>query len=245
MRRIALLGFAVAVSTAALAAPASASHAWSNYHWARTANPFTIAVGDNVDASWEGSLATAASDWSSDTAGNPLNAVVVPGGTTGSSCEPTSGRVEVCNAGYGDTGWLGIAEISVSADGHIVQGTARMNDSYLATYPEVARQQVMCQEVGHDWGLDHQDTSGADRNTCMDYADALDNPQPNQHDYEQLATIYSHVDSSTAAGSVVSEMSARESASPERVRRHEGPGHATVVERYADGSKRIMYITYA
>lgn len=45
---------------------------------------------------------------------------------------------------------------------------------------------MMCQEIGHDFGLDHQDESGADLNTCMDYSDALDNPSPNNHDYQQL-----------------------------------------------------------
>lgn len=28
--------------------------------------------------------------------------------------------------------------------------------------------------VGHDWGLDHNDESGADLNTCMDHADVHD-----------------------------------------------------------------------
>jgi len=40
----------------------------------------------------------------------------------------------------------------------------------------------MCQEIGHIWGLGHQDESGADFHTCMDYAtnpDA-DNMHPNR-----------------------------------------------------------------
>lgn len=58
----------------------------------------------------------------------------------------------------------------------------------------VKRQHVMCQEIGHDFGLDHQDESGADLDTCMDYSSALDNAHPNAHDYEQLETIYAHLD---------------------------------------------------
>ena len=34
----------------------SANHSWGGYHWARTANPFTIKAGDNVDSSWDAYL---------------------------------------------------------------------------------------------------------------------------------------------------------------------------------------------
>jgi hypothetical protein len=63
----------------------------------------------------------------------------------------------------------------------------------------------MCQEIGHDFGLAHQDESGADLNTCMDYSNALDNPSPNSHDYQQLQTIYSHLDSSTTVASLIAD----------------------------------------
>ena len=46
---------------------ASADHAWGNYHWARTANPFTLKVGDNVSSAWDSYLNTTVSDWSQST----------------------------------------------------------------------------------------------------------------------------------------------------------------------------------
>jgi hypothetical protein len=66
----------------------------------------------------------------------------------------------------------------------------------------------MCQEVGHTFGLDHQDEVFGNYNpvTCMDYTNAPagglvggfnygpSNEDPNQHDYHQLVTIYSHLD---------------------------------------------------
>ena len=106
--------------------------------------------------------------------------------------------VRACNAAYGNNGWLGLAQIWISG-GHIVQGISKMNDSYLGSpaYSETNRQHVICQEIGHDWGLGHQDESGADLNTCMDYSNALDNPHPNSHDYAQLETIYGHLDSTS------------------------------------------------
>ena len=37
---------------AALATTADATHSWKKYHWARTANPFTVNLGNNVSSGW-------------------------------------------------------------------------------------------------------------------------------------------------------------------------------------------------
>ena len=58
----------------------------------------------------------------------------------------------------------------------------------------------MCQEVGHTFGLDHQDENfnNPSLGTCMDYSsDPTLNQHPNQHDYDQLELIYAHLDSFT------------------------------------------------
>jgi hypothetical protein len=112
--------------------------------------------------------------------------------------------VEVCNAAYGYNGWLGVAQIWISGS-HITQGTVKVNDSYFntSTYNTPAwRNLVMCQEVGHTFGLDHQDENFDNPNlgTCMDYTnDPSTNQHPNQHDYDELVTIYTHLDSTTTA----------------------------------------------
>jgi hypothetical protein len=194
---------AMAVATLMLvfgASSAVASHSWGNYHWARTANPFTVTLGDNMTGDWNARLTKASSDWSQSTV---LDAPVGAGQAKG-RCRPTSGRVEVCNDRYGFNGWLGLAQIWISGS-HITQGATKMNDSYLASssYSDTNKQHVICQEVGHIFGLDHQDESGADLNTCMDYSNALDNPSPNSHDYQQLQTIYgSHTDSFNSSSGV-------------------------------------------
>ena len=201
-RRLAV-GAAIALPLAALAVPALATHSWGGYHWARTANPFTLKLGDNVDAKWDSYLATTSSDWTSSAV---LDTTIVPGLTTGKRCAATVGRVEVCNAPYGNRGWLGIASISLTGTTHITQGTVKLNDSYFDTaqYNTPAwRNVVSCQEVGHTLGLDHQDEvfTNPDLNTCMDYSNnPLPNQHPNAHDYEQLATIYQHLDTSTTIG---------------------------------------------
>src|SRR5512132_2504188 len=80
----------------------SANHSWNGYHWARTSNPFNLKIGDNVNSTWDPYLSTTISDWSQSTV---LDMTRVAGGTSPKSCRPTSGRVEVCNASYGNTGW--------------------------------------------------------------------------------------------------------------------------------------------
>jgi hypothetical protein len=216
----------------AFASPALASHSWGNYHWARTSNPFTVRLGDNVTSTsasnWDAHLGAAASDW---TRSSVLDSPVVAGsGSNPKRCAPTRGRIEVCNARYGYNGWLGLAQIWTSG-GHIVQAVTKVNDSYFANpaYTATNERHVMCQEVGHGFGLGHQDESGADLNTCMDYSDALDNPSPNAHDYEQLETIYNiHVDATTTVAST--------SATSGRViRRLYGLRHAYVLEDLGNG----------
>ena len=193
--------------TSALAIPLAllASHSWGNYHWGRTSNPFTIKLGDNVSSQWDSALNTASNDWSQSTV---LDTVIVPGGTRPKNCRPTSGRVEVCNARYGNNGWLGIAQIWASGS-HITQGVVKNNDTYFntSTYNTPAwRNLVMCQEIGHTFGLDHQDEDfdNVPLGTCMDYfSDPNPNQHPNAHDYQQLQTIYQHLDSVTTVGNSV------------------------------------------
>jgi hypothetical protein len=113
-----------------------------------------------------------------------------------------SGKIRSCNAEYGFNGWLGLASINASGN-HITQGTSKMNDSYFngTRYNETNRQHVMCQEIGHDFGLGHTSEDGSDQNTCMDYSNDLGNPRPNAHDYDLLDNfIYKHLDTTTTIG---------------------------------------------
>jgi len=180
----------------------SANHSWGGYHWARTSNPFTLKVVDSNTPDWDDNQARAISDWSQSTVMNLTRVAGDDTMHTRKRCPMVSGQIRSCNASYGFNGWLGLASINITGGTHITQGSAKMNDSYFngGGYTETNRQHVMCQEIGHTFGLDHQDESGADLNTCMDYSNALDNPSPNSHDYQELLTIYSHLDSTTTIG---------------------------------------------
>jgi len=194
---------AVGVLAAALATSASATHSWGSYHWARTSNPISVQTGDNVTSVWDAYLVEAIADWNKSSV---IDSYKVAGSTNPRNCRGVSGTIQVCNSTYGNNGWLGLASISVSGN-HITAGTTKLNDTYFNTarYNTPAwRRLVMCQEIGHDYGLDHQDEAfdNANLGTCQDYTNDPDGPpsneHPNAHDYEQLEIIYGgHTDSTT------------------------------------------------
>ncbi len=200
-RRI-VIALVIVVTFGAVTA-AFATHRWGSYHWGRIANPFSLKLGDNLTLSWDSYLATTSSDWSQSLV---LDTTIVPGGSLSARrCRATAGRAEICNYRYGNNGWLGVAQIWITGN-HITQGTVKVNDTYFdtPTYNKSAwRNLVMCQEVGHLFGLGHQDENfnNPPLGTCMDYtSDPTPNQHPNQHDYDLLDEIYAHLDTTTTVG---------------------------------------------
>ena len=183
-------------SAALLAGPALADNSWGSYHWFRTINPIEVKIGDNVSSVWDSYLTGAIADWD---VSQVIHPVYASGQTNPKNCKPVGGRIEVCSRSYGFNGWLGMAQIWIS-DGHITKGVTKLNDSYFnsATYNTPAwRALVTCQEIGHDFGLGHQDAdfSTDDTNSCMDYTSVPEgNEHLDQHDYDQLEIIYAHTD---------------------------------------------------
>lgn len=203
------------IAVLAAAAPASAAllpQSWNGYHWART-GALAIMLGDNVSAGWDPYLSSAASLWSAD---QHIDFVLSPGMTSASSCAPVYGTVQVCNANYGATGWLGYATVWTSGS-YIVEGTVKLNEYYFsqAKYNTTAwRTQTVCQEIGHTLGLAHIDTNYSNTNlgTCMDYTNdptgtkgtngTLANLKPSSTDFKNLDAIYAKLDSSQLAFTV-------------------------------------------
>jgi hypothetical protein len=185
---------------------ASATHSWNNYHWARTTSSFTLQTLDSTVATsyvnWPAKLSTAAGQWSQSNVLDLAVSAYANGGTARKKCSAVLGKIRVCNASYGRNGWLGLASININGS-HITQGTAKMNDSYTSTWagdPNEAAH-VMCQEVGHTFGLGHTSEDGSTQNTCMDYSSSPTSTAPNAHDYDELALIYQHLDSTTTVAS--------------------------------------------
>lgn len=206
---IVLAGLALALS----AAPAQAKHSWGSWHWQRAANPVTLNVlNSTTDArtiiggqNWPVMLSKSQADWSKssvlDLAVQPQTVVDL---AAREACTFQTGSIRVCNVVNPDVTWLGLATVlpDTSGGGHILAATAQVNDAWFSTpfYNATNAQHVLCQEIGHTFGLDHQSENGDDLNTCMDYADALDNPSPNSHDYQQLDVIYKHLDGGSSGG---------------------------------------------
>ena len=192
VRRATLL----ALTLSALATtPLFADHSWGGYHWSKGTGPVVLQLGDNVSGTWDSHLAASEADWDGSSV---LELSVGAGQTRPKNCRPTAGRIEVCNAKYGANGWLGLAQIWLSG-GHISQAVAKMNDSYQMY--ETEKRHVMCQEIGHGFGLGHTSEDGSSQNTCMDsYQNRSESDwgstKTNAHDMQMLDTIYGHLDSS-------------------------------------------------
>ena len=203
MKRASII-VATSALVAAIATPAGANHSWEDYHWGRTSNPFTLKVVDSVVDVWDPILPQVTSDWSRS---NVLDLTIEPGATDLLGrllCQPVAGKVRACNANYGPNLWFGLATVWLSG-GHISQATTQVNDFYYTgSYANnVARRHVLCQEIGHDFGLDHHAQA-----SCMDDNNATLNlsthQSPNQHDLDQLGAIYAHGDSSNSYRSATS-----------------------------------------
>ncbi len=249
-QRFLVIGLVMAFVAAVLPTPAGATHAWGNYHWARTSNPFTLMAGDNVHSTWDPYLDEATADWNPSSV---LDLNEVPGGTNPRRCNPTSGRIEVCAEAYGRNGWLGLASIWASGD-HITQATAKMNDTYynMAAYnkPEW-RWLVMCQELAHDWGLGHQDEDHSNGNlgSCTDYtSNSLgppSNEHPNTHDFDQTETIYSHLDGGTTVGTAAGQTAGQSGVEiPNPVGPEQG-GVSVFVTDLGAGNRVIQFVIWA
>lgn len=252
-----LLTLGLAGSSLLLVAPAQATHSWGGYHWAR-ASTFSLQLGDNVDGTWQKYYDNSILDWSTvvddpATTVSPTQVLTltgVAGSTTGKRCRASSGRVEVCNAAYGRTGWLGLAQIWLTGP-HITQGTAKVNDTYfsMSRYDNPdQRQHVLCQEVGHTFGLGHTSEDGSVQKTCMDYSTDPSSTKPNEHDFEQLGTIYGHPDATTtvASSAARSGLVADERASWGREEQRSADGHqATFVRDLGGGQRLVTHVIWA
>ncbi|MBX7495240.1 hypothetical protein K3172_05160 [Qipengyuania sp. 6B39] len=205
-RNIVAAGAAAVAAIAMVASgPGLANHSWNGYHWQTVSGTATPLVVDNTVGAWKPRVALAMQDWNQS---QHIDSQLTTGTTNQKRCAMTQGTIQVCNASYGQTGWLGIASISLSG-GHIVAGSTKLNDTYFALQQyntETWKQLVTCQEIGHDYGLGHQneDFSTDLTTSCMEYtSQPSGNEHPDSHDYQQLAAIYNHGEggSSTSGGS--------------------------------------------
>ena len=193
-----------------VAVPALASHGWGPYHWGRSGAAASITIyrsltvtsysnwPDHLQKSVFGDPANPNSanrrGWNDSTVLTLSIASSATDSTTRYNCSAPSGAIRVCNYSYGSTGWAGLAQVWPDGANHITRANTKVNDTYMgSTSNNPWRRHVMCQEVGHDFGLGHTSENGSSQNTCMDYYRNTSNSDwtstgPNQHDFDQLIT---------------------------------------------------------
>lgn len=251
--------------------PASANHSWNGYHWATTGKGLSATVNLAITPEWTAAVNGAVADWqaskSLELAGRPVTLA----DNDRKLCRPIPGQVLVCNAAYGQRGWVGLATIWLS-NNHISQAVTQLNDTYYAFpfYNTPAwRSAVACQEIGHDWGLDHQDVNFDNVNlgSCMDYSrnpsggvysgNGFDygpsNEHPNAHDYDELVSIYKHNDGFTTSTPLGARGAAGTSepagASPAEwgtAIRRDGQGRPNVfVKQLGPGQQKVTHVLWA
>ena len=185
--------FVLSVSAiAAVATVADARHQWRKYEWAYDGTPLVPPVVDNTSGAWPGRIGTAVGDWN---LSSRINSAYQVGNSNNVTCDFVLGEIQVCNDNYGSTGWLGIASITINGN-EIIAGYTKLNDYYFTQQrynTESWKQLVACQEIGHDYGLSHQNENfNTDATTsCMEYTSWPEgNESPDQHDYDQLESMY-------------------------------------------------------
>ena len=207
------------LSIALFTTSAIADHIWGSshdvfagYHWRNTSQLVELTIIDSTSTDeWHVIVDSALSNWDSSGYITFDFTIFVKGADRSRrQCKASNGEIRVCNYPYGiGKGWVGLAGLEIGTDGHIIKGYSKLNDSFFdsSNYgydnPDW-RLLVACQEIGHDFGLGHQDenpNTTTTPGTCMDYTN---NPSgstmPNDHDFKTLGLIYQHVDSETNDG---------------------------------------------
>jgi len=141
-----------------------------------------------LDDTWQSEFEQAVSDWKESEALTLTTEQVEVDHT----CTRIDGVMVVCNANFGDTGWVGINENSM-LDGVIQSSVAKMNEYYLRNANYDHRRFTMCHEIGHGFGLPHTDENPYNSNlgNCLDYTDDPEsNLLPGDVNMEKLRGMY-------------------------------------------------------
>ncbi|KAG7371919.1 hypothetical protein IV203_018061 [Nitzschia inconspicua] len=158
----------------------------------------TLELWNALDDSWQTEFAESFSDW--DTCNPNALTLSTQRIEVDHACTHVTGVMKVCNGNHGETGWLGINEVTkIMPQNAIESSVAIMNEYYLNNAGYEERLYTMCHEIGHGFGLPHTDENfnNADLGNCLDYTTRpQNNLRPGEYNCNRLKTMYGSVDGS-------------------------------------------------
>jgi hypothetical protein len=141
-----------------------------------------------LDDTWQDEFYEAVGDWEE----SPALSLEVERVDVDYDCNRVDGVMVICNANFGETGWVGINQNEIKKD-VIVSSVTKMNEFYLRNAEYEHRRYTMCHEVGHGFGLPHtdEDPYNANLGNCLDYTkDPGANLYPGAVNLSKLKSMY-------------------------------------------------------
>eukprot|EP00956_Cyclotella_meneghiniana_P036415 scaffold125576_cov62-Cyclotella_meneghiniana.AAC.3 len=136
-----------------------------------------LMIANALDDTWQDEFYDAVADWTE----SPALELTTERIDVDHNCTRIEGVMVVCNANFGDTGWVGINENELW-DNVIYSSVSKMNEYYLRNA-----------DYGHGFGLPHTDENpyNTDMGNCLDYTVTPDNNlYPGQVNYQKLNGMY-------------------------------------------------------
>jgi hypothetical protein len=147
-----------------------------------------LSILNALDDTWQQEFEEALSDWQQ----SPALTLDLQRVEVDHNCNRMDGVMVVCNANFGETGWVGINENEIAGD-RIMSSVAKMNEYYLRNAEYEHRRYTMCHEVGHGFGLPHTDENpyNANLGNCLDYTDdPAENLHPGDVNFKKIIGMY-------------------------------------------------------
>lgn len=155
-----------------------ASHQWDSYHRANAGVDRLYLSATGYQNIWDEEAVTEGDSWENSTDIDFLY--------YGSHYFQCQDHVFTGSYWYGFTGWDGLTELDCVSGSTILSSASVMNRTYVDSYSNLNLHKVACHELGHGFGLWHQDAA----DSCMRASATTGSAYPNSHDIELINSLY-------------------------------------------------------